>query len=202
MNSQYKYYQQSLTPDMSQELILELFAGQAVQKQEIISVVDETHRERGGHPAMSSHHPVTRALSAMQKSRLVTNPRLGFWFILASNKKVTQITTLNKFMEWARNFEHGGCVFRGVPNEKYGIEASAFRRPEEADRDFEKFLQINRDLIREARLQGYDVKDGRKLKDLEILAEAQHFEAATCLEILILIQMLNVSSWKVANKVF
>ena len=72
-------------------------------------------------------------------------------------------------------------LFRGVPNASYRIEASAFRRPKEADRDFEKFLQINRDLIREACLHGYDVKDGRKLKDLEILAEAQHFEAATCL---------------------
>ena len=181
MNSQYKYYQQSLTPDMSQELILELFAGQAVQKQEIIKVVDETHRERGGHPARSSHHPVTRALSAMKKSGLAANPRLGFWSILSSNKEVTQITTLNGFMEWAQQFDSGSYLFRGVPNASYRIEASAFRRPKEADRGFEKFLQINRDLIREARLQGYDVKNGQKLKDLEILAEAQHFEAATCL---------------------
>lgn len=166
---------------MSQELILELFAGQAAQKQEIVRVVDETHRERGGHRARSSHHPVTRALSAMKKSGLATNPRLGFWSILSSNKKVTRITTLNGFMEWAQQFDSGAYLFRGVPNEEYKIEASAFRRPKEADRDFEKFLQINRDLIREARLQGYDVKNGRKLQDLEILAEAQHFEAATCL---------------------
>ena len=181
MNSQYKYYQQSLTPDMAQELIIELFADQTVQKQEIVKVVDETHRERGGHPAMSVHHPVTRVLSVMKKSGLVQNPSLGFWIILSSNKVVTQITTLNEFMEWAQQFDSGAYLFRGVPNEEYRIEASAFRRPKEVDRDFEKFLQINRDLIREACLHGYDVKDGRKLKDLEILAEAQHFEAATCL---------------------
>ena len=84
-------------------------------------------------------------------------------------------------MEWAQQFDSGSYLFRGVPNASYRIEASAFRRPKEADRGFEKFLQINRDLIREARLQGYDVKNGQKLKDLEILAEAQHFEAATCL---------------------
>ncbi len=79
------------------------------------------------------------------------------------------------------NLNSGSYLFRGVPNAAYRIEASAFRRPKETDRDFEKFLQINRVLISDARLQGYDEKDGRKLKDLEILAEFQHFGAATCL---------------------
>lgn len=97
------------------------------------------------------------------------------------NKAGIRITTLNGFMEWVRQFDSGSYLFRGVPNAAYRIEASTFRRPKEADRDFEKFLQINRVLISDARLHGYDEKDGRKLKDLEILAEFQHFEAATCL---------------------
>ena len=84
-------------------------------------------------------------------------------------------------MEWARQFERGEYVFRGVPNAEYGIQASAYRRPEEKDRSFEKFLHINKDLIREAKLRGYDQKDGRELKELEILADLQHFNAATCL---------------------
>ena len=92
-----------------------------------------------------------------------------------------QITTLNGFMEWVQQFDSGSYLFRGVPNAAYRIEASAFRRPKETDRDFEKFLQINRVLISDARLHGYDEKNGQKLKDLEILAELQHFEAATCL---------------------
>ena len=93
----------------------------------------------------------------------------------------TRITTLNEFMQWVEQFDSGSYLFRGVPNAVYRIEASAFRRPKETDRDFEKFLQINRSLIRDARLQSYDEKDGGKLKDLEILAEFQHFGAATCL---------------------
>ena len=36
-------------------------------------------------------------------------------------------------------------------------------------------------MIKDARLRGYDEKDGRKLPDLEILAELQHFRAATFL---------------------
>ena len=101
--------------------------------------------------------------------------------LLISNMAQTRITTLNGFMQWVEQFDSESYLFRGVPNAAYSIEASAFRRPKEADRDFEKFLQINRSLIRDARLQGYDEKDGRKLKDLEILAEFQHFGAATCL---------------------
>jgi tetratricopeptide (TPR) repeat protein len=91
------------------------------------------------------------------------------------------IKTLNEFMEWVQQFDSGAYLFRGVPNEAYSIEASAFRRLKEDNRDSEKFLQINRALIRDARLQGYNEKDGRKLQDLEILAEFQHFGAATCL---------------------
>ena len=45
----------------------------------------------------------------------------------------------------------------------------------------DEFLDINRILIKEARLLGHDYKNGRQLKDLEILAELQHLGAATCL---------------------
>lgn len=94
--------------------------------------------------------------------------------------------TLSDFMEWANQFDDGTYVFRGVPNDKYRIQASAYRRVPEneqnsADKGFPTFVEINEALIREARLRGYDQKDGRPLGDLEILAGLQHFKAATCL---------------------
>ena len=94
---------------------------------------------------------------------------------------VDPIVTLDQFMKWTTLFDDGEYVFRGVPNEAYGIQASAYRRAEKDDRSFEKFLHINKDLITEARLRGYHQKDGRELKALEILADLQHFGAATCL---------------------
>ena len=97
------------------------------------------------------------------------------------SEELCQITTLNEFMEWAQKLNRGEYVFRGVPNQTYGIQASAYRRPREDDRDFEKFLRINKSLIAEARLRGHDYRNGRQLSDLEILAEFQHFRAATCL---------------------
>ena len=96
------------------------------------------------------------------------------------------VETLGNFLEWARQFDDGTYVFRGVPNDKYRIQASAYRRVPETDQNsedkgFQIFVEINETLIREARLRGYDQKEGRPLGDLEILADLQHFKAATCL---------------------
>ena len=99
---------------------------------------------------------------------------------LISNED-SRIKTLEDFIKWARNFKEGEFVFRGVPNEAYKIKASAYRRPDEKERDFEKFLHINKDLIKEAKQRGYNKKDGTELNVLDILVELQHYGAATCL---------------------
>ena len=96
------------------------------------------------------------------------------------------IETLSDFLEWASQFTDGTYVFRGVPNDEYEIQASAYRRVPESDQNsedkgFPTFVEINMALIREARLRGYDQDDGRPFNDLEILANFQHFKAATCL---------------------
>ncbi len=87
MNDQYKYFEKSLTPNMARELIQELFAGQTVQKQEMISTVDEAHLERGGLPPRAQfHHPVTLALSNMGREGQASNPSQGNWFIPSSTQ--------------------------------------------------------------------------------------------------------------------
>lgn len=169
---------QVLTPSVAQELIIELFAGATVQKQEIVRVVDEAHTERGGQaPTAGTDRPVTHALARMKQLGLAENSERGIWVI-----KPTRIKTLAEFMKWAKRFNPGEYVFRGVPNEIYGIQASAYRRlKNEDDRNFERFLEINKDLIDETILRGYDERNGRQLSHLEMLAELQHHGAATCL---------------------
>ena len=100
----------------------------------------------------------------------------------------TLVTTVNEFIEWAAQFSQVGYLFRGVTNEEYNISASAYRRLQNIDEspegkviDFERFVQINSNLIKDVRLRDMDWKNGRKLRDLEILAELQHYRAATCL---------------------
>ena len=96
-------------------------------------------------------------------------------------KEPIQISSLGEFIGWVKQLDFKNCLFRGMPNAKYRIQASAYRRPKEEDRSLEKFLQINKHLIADARLRGHGERDGRELGDLEILAQLQHFGAATCL---------------------
>ena len=98
-------------------------------------------------------------------------------------KKVPRrIRTLRGFLDWAEQFNDGQYLFRGVRKESYKIEAGACRRLPKTDRyNPAKLLKINQELIDEARLLGHDQLNGERLSDLPLLAELQHFGAATCL---------------------
>ena len=92
------------------------------------------------------------------------------------------VKTLSEFIEWAAQFDDGQYLFRGVSNDEYEIEASAYRRLPEAEKNnASKLLKLNWVLIEKARSLGHDQKTGQQLSDLELLAELQHFGAATCL---------------------
>ena len=168
------------TPLMIQLLIQELFAGQTVPIQQIRTRVDEVIRERGGQTSTGEvRRPVTHALLRLKQHGIANNLERGIWSIYSGEQSYSEelfyVETLGDFTKWAKEFTPGDYVFRGVPNQNYGIQASAYRRPEEDYRDFDKFLQINEDLIDEAKLRGYGERNGRKLMDLEILAELQHY---------------------------
>ena len=98
------------------------------------------------------------------------------------NKEIINIKTLSDFMEWASRFKVEQHLFRGVSTESYEIEPSTCRRlPKSHRNNPSKLLKINKDLIEKARSLGHDQQDGKQLSDLELLAELQHFGAATCL---------------------
>ena len=99
-----------------------------------------------------------------------------------AKKESRIVNTLNEYLEWAAQFNDGQYLFRGVKNETYEIEAAACRRLLTPYRkNPNRLLRINKRLIEDARSRGHDQKDGRTLSDLELLAELQHFGAATCL---------------------
>lgn len=73
MNNQYEYVEKPLTPRIAQHLILELFAGQTVQKQEMMRIVEETHQERDGLRSQAQrNNPVTLALYNMRQEGQAT----------------------------------------------------------------------------------------------------------------------------------
>ena len=99
-----------------------------------------------------------------------------------AEKESRTVSTLTEFLVWAAQFNDGQYLFRGVKKETYGMAASASRRlPPEYRNNPSRLLKINKRLIEDARGRGHDQKDGRILSDLELLAELQHFGAATCL---------------------
>ena len=81
MDEQYKYVDESLTGGIAKELIVELFKGKTVSKQEIVVKVDEVHLERGGKKATTLYHPVTGSLTALKRKTLADNPIRGTWHI-------------------------------------------------------------------------------------------------------------------------
>ncbi len=174
-----------LIPSIAKQLIIELFAGQTKELNEIKTKVEEVHKQRGGLPFTSKYHPVQIALTKLKKTEVVENPQLGYWSI--------PIRKLEDFINWAKQFQEGDFVFRGVPNEAFEIQASASLRPhvieqmyiekqqDEEKRNYNKYLYINKELITKSKQRGYDKKDGKEFNILDILAELQHYGAATCL---------------------
>ena len=82
------------------------------------------------------------------------------------------------------------CIYRGLPNARWRSENSAARRIREAIKKKNKrigeipngsLVDYHNSLLGEMRQKGFGIRDGRKLNDLELLTELQHFEAATCL---------------------
>ena len=195
---------QTLTPNVAQELIQELFAGQTAPLQQIKQKVDEVHQERGGILSSVTHHPVSRALSRMKKFGLADNIERGLWSILAKEqsqsaehsqseeqsqlKESDTIKTLNAFMEWVEELRRGDYVYRGVSNKDYQIEASTYRRLKdkngqisEEDKSAEKLLQINWEMIEDANRHKHGWDNDQRPPDLNLLAKLQHSGAATCL---------------------
>ena len=99
-----------------------------------------------------------------------------------AKKEPHRVENLIEFIEWSTQFSDGQYLFRGVSNDVYEIKASTYRRlPELGGNNPNKLLEINKRLIEDARSLGHDQKNGQQLSDLELLAELQHFGAATCL---------------------
>ena len=97
-------------------------------------------------------------------------------------EKQPRVRSLNGFLKWAARFRDAPYLFRGVSDRAYEIEASAYRRlSPKVEKTPAQLLKINRDLINKARLLGHDWQNGQPLSDLDLLAQLQHYGAATCL---------------------
>ncbi len=97
------------------------------------------------------------------------------------------IKTVEEFIAWTKELPGGMILYRGLADADWEVESSAYRRiriTEEVESESLLAITFRRyvdHLLNEAGLQGFRVRQDKMLSDLEMLAELQHYGAATCL---------------------
>ena len=97
------------------------------------------------------------------------------------------ITNVEEFTAWTNELQGGMILYRGLADADWEVESSGHRRIRiSEDLESKSLLAITFQsyidrLLDEAGLQGFRVRQGKILSDLEMLAEMQHYGAATCL---------------------
>ena len=93
------------------------------------------------------------------------------------------IKSVQEFIEWTQQLNGKMLLYRGLADAGWKVESSAHRRIEASEEEptLVNFQNYIKRLLDNAGLQGFRNQHGRKLSDLELLAELQHYGAATCL---------------------
>ena len=103
------------------------------------------------------------------------------------NQMPDSIANVKEFIAWTNELHGQMILYRGLADADWEVESSAYRRmriSEEVESESLLAITFRRyvdHLLNEAGLQGFRVRQGKILSDLEMLAELQHYGAATCL---------------------
>ena len=91
------------------------------------------------------------------------------------------IKSIEEFIAWVKKLDGRLLLYRGLANADWEVESSAYRRIKESQGAslppivFQNYIA---QLLESAGLHGFRE---RQLSDLELMAELQHYGAATCL---------------------
>ena len=95
------------------------------------------------------------------------------------------IGSVEEFLAWTEGLEGRLLLYRGLADIDWEVESAAYRRirkPESLSQvpplAFQNYIEW---LLENSGLQGFRYRQDRELSDLELLAELQHYGAATCL---------------------
>ena len=96
------------------------------------------------------------------------------------------IKSVEEFIKWTKKLNGQMLLYRGLGDADWEVESSAYRRIRASQDDQEDLLRVAfLDYITQhldnASLQGFRYQNNRNVCDLELLAELQHYGAATCL---------------------
>ena len=94
------------------------------------------------------------------------------------------IKTMEEFIAWTERVEGRLFVYRGLADAAWEVEASGYRRIRESYQTpppppvFQNYIK---QLLESAQLRRFQERQGKSYTDLELLADLQHYGAATCL---------------------
>ena len=103
------------------------------------------------------------------------------------------LQSVEQYIEWTKQLQGRFLLYRGLADTAWDVEASAYRRirlsqnlsqlPTDRSQNHIRrlFQSYIRQLLDSSSLQGFRYRQDRELSDLELLAELQHYGAATCL---------------------
>ncbi len=97
------------------------------------------------------------------------------------------VDSVENYYRWVKGLEGRSLLYRGLADSKWEVEASAVRRLKQrssdhsADVPSKAFHDYIGDLLQRARGRGFGIQNGEAISDFELLAELQHYGAATCL---------------------
>lgn len=99
---------------------------------------------------------------------------------------MNKIRSVEELIEWTEELQGEMMLYRGLAQADWAVSSSAYRRVEksEGESSFTSDAMIQgytAELLNDASLRGFRDRESKTLSDLEMLAELQHYGAATCL---------------------
>ncbi len=93
------------------------------------------------------------------------------------------VKTVEAFLAWANQVKGGAFVYRGMANVCWKVESAAYRRIRRSQENAPPSVLQNyiKQLLESAHRRGFQERQGKSDRDLELLADLQHYGAATCL---------------------
>ena len=124
-HNDYEYIGVPLKPKIAQELIIEKFSGQTVNKQKIDDTVVQIHEQRGGLPSEAQNVPemtIYGALYKLKKSGIAENPSQGYWRIHSSSnlsaREVPDSIESPQTSNAKETIKHNDYEYVGVPHQE------------------------------------------------------------------------------------
>lgn len=97
---------------------------------------------------------------------------------------ITWVRTVEEFVGWTQDLDGQSLLYRGLADSGWQVESAAYRRVKKSGEPPDPHEEFKNHIVRlleKASMRGLRAHAGGEFSDLELLAQLQHYGAATCL---------------------